>query len=120
MKSNNSGPLPTVVIGGGISGLAAAYRLAELDRTRPLRLLEASPRVGGVLETTSENGFLWEAAADGFHGPTKRVRELCVQLGLEEEIIDATSFSRPPQIVHRGQLISSPIALRAERLSSSY
>jgi protoporphyrinogen/coproporphyrinogen III oxidase len=111
MNSHNSGPIPTVVIGGGISGLATAHRLVELDRARPLRLLEASPRVGGVLETTSENGFLREAAADGFHGPTSRVRTLCEQLGLGDEILYAAPLSKPFHVVHRGQLVSSPVAL---------
>jgi oxygen-dependent protoporphyrinogen oxidase len=109
MNSNRSAPSPVVVIGGGISGLAAAHRLTQLDRARPLRLLEASPRVGGVLETTSEHGFLWEAAADGFYHPTIQVRKLCHELGLGDEILAAEPTPKPVQLVHRGELVASPI-----------
>lgn len=40
-----------VVVGGGISGLAAAHRLTELAPGAQLSLLEASDRLGGVLST---------------------------------------------------------------------
>ena len=44
-----------IVVGGGISGLAAAHRLTELGRPGPsgflVTLLEASDRLGGVIAT---------------------------------------------------------------------
>ena len=54
------------VVGGGISGLAAAHRLAELDPSADVLLLEAAVRLGGVLETAHCGGFLIESAADNF------------------------------------------------------
>ena len=53
-----------VVIGGGISGLAAAHRLVELDPTLDVQLWEASDRLGGVLHTVRRDGFLIERSAD--------------------------------------------------------
>ena len=40
-----------VVVGGGISGLAAAHRLVELGVEKQITLIEASGRLGGTLET---------------------------------------------------------------------
>lgn len=61
--------LPRVaVLGGGITGLVAAYRLRELTAANeiPLEtiLLESSDRVGGALETICDNGYVIENGAD--------------------------------------------------------
>jgi oxygen-dependent protoporphyrinogen oxidase len=65
------------VIGGGISGLAAANRLRELDSTTDVILLEAGSRLGGVLETVERDGFLLEAAADNFLTQPAAAVDLC-------------------------------------------
>jgi len=53
-----------VVVGAGISGLAAAHRAVECTREtgRPLHLtvLEAADRVGGTIQTEHRDGFLVE------------------------------------------------------------
>ena len=54
------------VIGGGISGLAAAHRLTELEPSWSVTLLESAQRLGGVIGTDREDGFLIERAADNF------------------------------------------------------
>jgi len=65
----HSGPR-IAVVGGGISGLAAAHRLIELaaERQPPVRVLlfEASNRVGGVISTERGNGFVVEGGPDSF------------------------------------------------------
>ena len=57
-----------VIIGGGITGLAAAHRLVERARETnqnlDFALLEASSRLGGALKTHHRDGFLIEAGAD--------------------------------------------------------
>jgi oxygen-dependent protoporphyrinogen oxidase len=109
MNSNHSALLPVVVVGGGISGLAAAHRLVELAIARPIRLLEAGPRLGGLLETRTEQGFQWEAAADGFHGAAG-VLELCRRIGLVDEIVEVARSDPPAQVVHKAKLVSSPLS----------
>ena len=54
------------VIGGGISGLAAAHRLVELDPGSLPVVLERGPRLGGVLRTVHQDGFQVEQSADNF------------------------------------------------------
>ncbi|TAJ76657.1 FAD-dependent oxidoreductase, partial [bacterium] len=57
-----------IVVGGGIAGLAAAYRLTELSRERNLEmeilLLEAGQRLGGSIATERIGDFLVEAGPD--------------------------------------------------------
>ena len=63
-------PRRVAVIGGGISGLAAAHRLTELGRETgepiDVRLFEAGPRAGGVIQTERTDGFVIEAGPDSF------------------------------------------------------
>ena len=80
-----------VVVGGGISGLAAAHRLAELNRERRLNLavtlLEAGDRFGGVIETERRDGFVLEGGPDAFLSGKPWAVELCRRIGLSEEMI---------------------------------
>ena len=54
----------TVIIGGGISGLAAAYYLAKGGATATI--VESRPRLGGVIETVHVEGCTIEAGPDSF------------------------------------------------------
>ena len=58
----DSGAPRIAILGGGISGLSAAFRLLELSAKHeaPLEvtLLERSPRLGGALCTIREQGFI--------------------------------------------------------------
>ena len=55
-----------VIIGGGISGLAAAHRVHELNPSIQVTLLEASARLGGTIQTEHRDGFLLERGPDSF------------------------------------------------------
>ena len=65
-----------IIIGGGISGLTAAYRLMELNARfqaenneaaeLDVTLLEATPRFGGMLQTQWRDQFLLEFGAESF------------------------------------------------------
>ena len=75
------------IIGGGISGLAAAHRLTELLPNASLTLFEASNRLGGVLETVELNGFLIERSADNFLTQPPTAVQLCDRLGIAGELL---------------------------------
>lgn len=66
------------IVGGGISGLAAAY---FLRKHKPV-LYEASGRLGGVISTERVGGFLIEGGPDSFVAGKPAARELCEELGL--------------------------------------
>lgn len=96
------------IIGGGISGLAAAQRLLQCAAGAQLVLLEASDRLGGLLETTSRDGFLVEAAADSFLTDPPTAVALCSEVGLQQHLLSINPQARGALVVHRGQLQPIP------------
>ncbi len=86
-----------VVIGAGISGLACAWRL----RKHGIRvtLLEESPRVGGVIGSFSQNGFLFEKGPQSFLA-TPAILDLVRELGIESELV--TGDPRAARYILRG------------------
>src|SRR5258706_9537388 len=77
-----------VVIGAGITGLAAAYEVARRG-LRPL-VLEASSRAGGLVRTDHADGFTIEAGPDSVLTTKPAAIELARELGLETQPV------RPP------------------------
>jgi oxygen-dependent protoporphyrinogen oxidase len=96
------------IIGGGISGLAAAHRLRELLPNSDLSLFEASDRLGGVLETIERDGFLIERSADNFLTAPPAALELCRRLGMEDELVTTDESRRRAFVVRNGQLVPIP------------
>ncbi len=74
---------PYVVVGGGISGLVAAYTLAEQYPTRDIVLLEASHRLGGKIVTDRTQGFVLEGGPDSILRRKPEAMELADALGLK-------------------------------------
>ena len=99
MNSPSKPACRLVVVGGGISGLAAAHRLLErasgLNRAVRLDLLEAGHRLGGVIHTAREQGFLLEGGPDSFVSEKPWAVDLCRRLGLEANLIGASPRHRP-------------------------
>ena len=111
-----------VVIGGGITGLTAAYRLVQAAQVHayPLEvvLLEASGRLGGTIATHSQDGLLMEQGPDCFLSAKPWGVRLCEELGLGDELIGTTTQYRQSFIVRSGRLsrcrrgfISSPLVV---------
>jgi oxygen-dependent protoporphyrinogen oxidase len=76
----------TIIIGGGIAGLATAFHLQEDGYTK-FTLVESAPRVGGKISSTEQNGFLIEGGPDSFITQKKSTLDLCKKLGLEQQFI---------------------------------
>jgi oxygen-dependent protoporphyrinogen oxidase len=97
-----------VVIGGGISGLAAANRLVELNPSLDLTLIEASDRLGGTLQTDEHEGFLLERGPDSFISEKPEAVALAKRLGLESRLIETNPDHRRSFIVRNGRLRPVP------------
>jgi oxygen-dependent protoporphyrinogen oxidase len=80
-----------VIVGGGISGLALAYRLAT---HAAVTLLESESRPGGKVWTERDGGFVVEHGPNGFLESKPSTLELCRELGLGNELIAASESSR--------------------------
>jgi oxygen-dependent protoporphyrinogen oxidase len=104
--------LRIVVVGGGVSGLAAAHRAVELarERGRPLELtlLEAGDRLGGTIQTERRDGFLVECGPDSFLSDKPWALALCRRLGLEDRLIPTDDRFRRTFVVFRGNLHPLP------------
>jgi oxygen-dependent protoporphyrinogen oxidase len=74
-----------VVVGGGISGLAAAWRVQQSRAS--VTVVEADRRLGGKIRTTSFAGRDVEEAADAFLARVPAAAELCRQVGLGDDLI---------------------------------
>ena len=98
-----------LIIGGGISGLSAAYYLSKAG-IRPT-LLERRPRVGGVIQTSVQQGCVLEEGPDGFMAAKPWAMNLIRELGLADQVIGSNDHSRITYIVRRGKLIPMPEGL---------
>ena len=93
------------IVGGGITGLAAAYELTV--RRIPFQLFEASPRLGGIIRTEHVGGFTIEAGPDSILVQKPAALKLCEELGLGSRLI-ATNTPRTAFILKDGRLHALP------------
>ena len=70
------------IVGGGITGLTAAFRLKCAGHE--VCLFEAGPRTGGVIQTVRENGYLAESGPNTLLETSPKIGELVADLGLEK------------------------------------
>jgi oxygen-dependent protoporphyrinogen oxidase len=84
--------VPTVaVVGGGISGLAAAHRLRSLlGPAARIEVLEQRDRIGGVLHTVDLAGVAFDVGAEAFLARRPEVPALLAELGLTDALVHPT------------------------------
>lgn len=79
------------IIGGGITGLAAAYFLQKAVQKEELpceiKLIEASDRLGGKIWTEKRGGFILERGADSFLARKEPAVRLAEKLGIEDDLV---------------------------------
>lgn len=97
------------VVGGGITGLSAAYELVKSGRS-PV-LVDSSARLGGVIETSTIEGCVLEGGPDSFLSAKPAAAELIRELGLGDELIGSNDSSRVTYVVKRGKLVPLPDGL---------
>ena len=102
------------IIGGGISGLSAAYSLEQHRRDGAeveYVLYEASSRLGGVLRTEVIDGCVVEAGPDSFVTEKPWAADLCRLIGLGDQLIGSNDADRKTYILTRGRLVVMPDGL---------
>ena len=104
-----------VIVGGGITGLAAAYTLQEHARAAgtpvDCTLLEAGSRLGGSILTERADGFVIEAGPDSFLSTKPWALELCERLGLTERLVGTNRAQRAIYILSGDRLHPVPEGL---------
>lgn len=96
------------MVGGGVSGLAAAHRVTELLPRAQLVLYEAAERLGGLVHTVRRDDYLVERAADSFTTRSPWAADLCRRLGVAERLLPTDERHRRALVVRRGQLLPVP------------
>jgi oxygen-dependent protoporphyrinogen oxidase len=102
------------IIGGGISGLSAAFALEQQRKAgAPLEyvLFESTSRLGGVLVTDHVAGCLVEAGPDSFLTEKPWAADLCRQIGLGDQLIGSNDADRKTYILANGKLVVMPDGL---------
>jgi len=101
-----------IVVGGGISGLTAAYLLREKARAKGLDLevllLEKEERVGGKIWSIKDEGFLCEWGPNGFLDNKPHTLELCKRLGADRLLLRSNDNARKRFIYSGGMLHQLP------------
>ncbi len=82
MKSQN-----ITIVGGGITGLSAAFFAQRAMPDAQITVLESSGLWGGVLQTESTEGYLIEHSADMFTTDPKSAIQICEHLGKTDELL---------------------------------
>jgi oxygen-dependent protoporphyrinogen oxidase len=103
------------IVGGGVAGLAAAYELARLARngaSLQVVLFEASTRLGGIIETVHEGGFVIECGPDAWVTEKPWARELTEELGLGDEVMPSNDATRKTYVLVDKKLQAMPDGMR--------
>jgi len=96
---------PIAIIGGGITGLAAAWHL-EQKGFKDITLLEHSNHPGGKIKTEQEDDFIIETGPDALMYTKPGIQEFIKELGLEDQLV--APKSRHFYILHQGELKPVP------------
>ncbi len=111
MTEQNS-PRRITIVGAGITGLSAAYTLAQLTPTanQPLAitLIESENRLGGKIVTDKEGELIIEGGPDCFLRQKPWATSLCQQLGIANEIIGTNDHLRKVYVLDKGRLKNLP------------
>ncbi|MEL6706482.1 MAG: protoporphyrinogen oxidase, partial [Bacteroidota bacterium] len=110
-----SQPRRVAVLGGGVSGLAAALRLAD-EGHRPT-VYEARSAPGGVIQTLRRHGYQVDVGANSMQGKPPLVADLVERLDLSDEIVEPGPSAQNRYIVRNGTPIAAP--LKPPRLATT-
>src|SRR5579863_9112891 len=102
------------IIGGGISGLSAAFALEkrrQAGASLEYALFESSPRLGGGLIIESVDGCLVEAGPDSFLTEKPWASDLSREVGLGDQLIGSNDADRQTYILVKGRLVVMPDGL---------
>ena len=94
------------IIGGGISGLSAAYDLARAEFE--CTIIDPGPRLGGVIQTERLENCVVEDGPDSFLTRKPWALELIHELGLKDQVIGSNDHLRKTFVLRAGKLVPLP------------
>jgi oxygen-dependent protoporphyrinogen oxidase len=125
LNGHPAGILDVAIVGGGISGLAAAYELQR--RGVNARVLEASARAGGVITTERFDGWVVDGGPDSILVSKPAAVALCRELGVDDRLVSTltprTAYILRDERLHRlaeGSFLGFPLDARSLARSSVF
>lgn len=100
-----------VIVGGGITGLAAAHALEKAVTRCEVKILEGNKQLGGNLQTVRHNGFIIDAGPDSWVAAKPHATRLARAVGLGDELIGTRPDTRRVYIVWQRKLYPMPEGL---------
>ncbi len=100
-----------IIVGGGMAGLAAAYRLMKIAPDAHITLIESDQRLGGKVVTDRVEGFVIEGGPDTFLSYKPRGIGLCRELGIENRLYGTNERIRRTYVMRKGKLYDLPEGL---------
>lgn len=94
------------IIGGGITGLTAAFYLQR--RGFDVTVYEAGDRVGGVIRSLRADGFLAEFGPNTLLETTRQISQLIQDAGLQARRLDTDPKARARYVVRNGRPVPMP------------
>lgn len=79
--------MKVTIVGGGLTGLAAAYYLGHAKPDWQIQLYEQAPRFGGKIQTQQVDNFVVELGPDSYLGRKTEMTDLITDLGLEDTLV---------------------------------
>ncbi|MEK3672448.1 protoporphyrinogen oxidase [Paenibacillus sp. FSL R10-2771] len=108
-------PRKVVIIGGGLSGLSAAYYVRKFYREAGIQpeiiLIEKDKCLGGKIETLHRDGFVIEKGPDSFLARKTAMVDLARELELDHELVTTNPNAKKTYILQRGKLHPMPAGL---------
>jgi oxygen-dependent protoporphyrinogen oxidase len=108
-------PKQVVILGGGITGLSAAFYVQKLFREQQLpvsiTVVEQSAGFGGKISTLHKEGYVIEKGPDSFLARKMPIIDLTRELGLEDQLVATNPQAQKTYIVHKGRLHRMPPGL---------
>ncbi|MFD1776329.1 protoporphyrinogen oxidase [Paenibacillus rhizophilus] len=104
-----------VIIGGGLSGLSAAFYVRKYYKEAGVQpeivILEKERSLGGKIETLHKDGFVIEKGPDSFLARKKEMSDLAKELEIDHELVTTNPNAKKTYILQRGKLHPMPAGL---------
>ncbi len=111
MISENLKGKKAIVLGGGISGLTAAYALVKSGAETVV--LEARQEPGGTMRSSWQNGYLVDYGPNSGLETSPFIKEMINEIGLADEFIYASESAKKRYILKNGELYALPVSPHA-------
>ncbi|MEM8681770.1 MAG: protoporphyrinogen oxidase, partial [Planctomycetota bacterium] len=110
------------IVGGGITGLSAAYYAKRANPQLEITVVEAADRLGGVVQTVHREGYCIEQSADSFLATPEMpwARQLVADLGLEDQLIGTRPEARRALVLFRRRLHPVPTGFNLMGTTKSF